>query len=519
MAHHGAAAASGARRNVALIHRVLPTNPAPNSPHHPCFSPSSTKSKHLLLLRLLLQLSMIQLREQVRVPQRYATLAEVLLDSPGNPRGVEVPVFVDEARIFVRAGDGGNGAISFRREKYVPRGGPDGGDGGRGGSVYVVADPTVSTLSDFRHRRHFRAKPGGNGRGQNRHGAKGEDLVIRVPPGTIVRSDGRVLADLTEPGQEVMVARGGRGGLGNSHFATPTRQAPRIAQRGEPGEERWLDLELKLIADVGIIGYPNVGKSTFLAAVTRATPKIGDYAFTTLTPNLGVAEVHHVDFVLADIPGLIEGAHRGVGLGHRFLRHVERTKVLIHIVDGTVEDPVEDFVRVNEEMRLFNPELLAKPQIVAFNKVDVGAARDRWERVKDEFARRGVEAYPVSAVSGQGLGEVVVRAAELLREAGREREAAELGHEIELLTPQPLAAAFTVEREPGGFRVHGRLVERAVAMTDLSNPEAVGFLHRTLTKMGVTTALQEAGIKPGDVVRFGKLEIPWWREEDPNLWL
>ncbi len=396
-------------------------------------------------------------------------------------------MFVDEARIYVRAGDGGNGAVSFRREKFVPRGGPDGGDGGRGGSVYVVADAMVSSLSEFRRRRHFRARPGGNGRGQNRHGAKGEDLIIKVPPGTVVRSDGQVLADLTEAGQEVMVARGGRGGLGNTHFATPTRQAPRIAQKGEPGEECWLELELKLIADVGIIGYPNVGKSTFLAAVTRATPKIGDYAFTTLTPNLGVAEVHHVDFVLADIPGLIEGAHRGVGLGHQFLRHVERTRVLIHIVDGTVEEPVEDFVRVNEELRLFNPELAGKPQVVAFNKVDVPSARDRWWSVKDEFARRGVEAYPVSAASGEGLTEVLVRAAELLKQAGREREATELGQEARLFTPQPLAGDFIVEREVGGYRVRGRLVERAVAMTDMGNDEATG---RAYIKKGLLDSRQ-----------------------------
>lgn len=426
-------------------------------------------------------------------------------------------MFLDEAKIHVRAGDGGNGAVSFRREKYVPLGGPDGGDGGRGGSVYLVADPSVNSLSDFRYRRHFKAGRGGHGRGQNKHGAKGEDLIIRVPPGTLVRSDGELVADLTEPGQQVMVARGGRGGLGNSHFATATRQAPRMAQKGEPGEERWLDLELKLISDVGIIGYPNVGKSTFLAAVTRATPRIADYAFTTLTPNLGVAEAQHLDFVLADIPGLIEGAHRGVGLGHQFLRHVERTRVLIHIVDGTGDDPVEDFERVNAELRLFKPGLAAKPQVVAFNKMDLAAARARWPRARDEFQARGVEAYPVAAATGEGLTEVLARVVEMLREAGREREAAELAQEVKLFTPRPLTADFTVEREEGGFRVRGRLVERAVAMTNIENDEAVAFLERTLAKMGVTTALREAGIRPGDVVRIGKVEMEWWKEEDPNL--
>lgn len=426
-------------------------------------------------------------------------------------------MFLDEARIFVKAGDGGNGVVSFRREKFVPFGGPDGGDGGRGGSVYLVADPSVNSLSEFRRRRHLKADRGGNGRGQNKHGAKGEDLVIKVPPGTIVRRDGQVLADLAEPGQEVMVARGGRGGLGNTHFATATRQAPRIAQKGEPGEECWLDLELRLIADIGLVGYPNVGKSTILAAVTRATPKIGDYAFTTLTPNLGVAEAHHVDFVLADIPGLIEGAHRGVGLGHQFLRHIDRTKVLIHVVDGTVDDPLEDFERVNEELRLFNPELANKPRIVAFNKMDVAAARERWEQVRDEFVTRGVSAVPVSAVTGEGLTELMSQAAEALKQAGREREAAELSEEVKLFSPCPLADDFTVEREADGFRVRGRLVERAAVMTDMENDEAVAFLRRTLTKMGVTTALQEKGIKRGDVVRLGKVEMLWWKEENPNI--
>lgn len=426
-------------------------------------------------------------------------------------------MFLDEVRIHVKAGDGGNGAVSFRREKFVPFGGPDGGDGGRGGSVYLVADPNVNSLAEFRFRRHFKAGRGGNGRGQNKHGAKGEDVFIKVPPGTVVRSEGELLADLAQPWQEVMVARGGRGGLGNSHFATPTRQAPRIAQKGEPGEERWLDLELKLIADVGIIGYPNVGKSTFLAAVTRASPKIADYAFTTLTPNLGVAEAHHVDFVLADIPGLIEGAHRGVGLGHEFLRHVERTRVLIHIVDGTADNPIEDFEQVNAELRLFNPELAEKPQIVAFNKMDVETAAQAWPQARKEFAARGVRAYPVSAATGEGLAEVLAEAAEVLKRVGRGVEAAELAQEVKLFQPHPLAADFAVEREPGGFRVRGRLVERAVAMTDLDNDEAVAFLQRTLTKMGVTTALLEAGVKPGDVVRFGKIEFEWWKEEDPNL--
>src|SRR3712207_791401 len=269
---------------------------------------------------------------------------------------------LDSARIFVKAGDGGNGALSFRREKFVPRGGPDGGDGGRGGSVFLRAEPGISTMLEFSHRRHFKAGRGGNGGGARKHGKKGEDLVIGVPPGTVVSSDEGLIADLRHAGDEFMVARGGRGGLGNVHFATSTNRTPRVAQKGEPGEERWLQLELKTIADVGLVGYPNAGKSSLLAALTAPRPKIGDYPFTTLTPNLGVAERDDFTFVLADIPGLIEGAHQGVGLGHQFLRHVERARVLLHVVDAAVSDPVTAYQSVREELELYNPALAAKPE-------------------------------------------------------------------------------------------------------------------------------------------------------------
>ncbi len=418
----------------------------------------------------------------------------------------------DEATISVKAGNGGNGAATFRREKFVPLGGPDGGDGGRGGSVFLVADPNLNTLLEFRHRRRFKAQPGGNGGRSRRHGAAGEDLYIRVPVGTIVMTpEGDVLADLREPGETVMVARGGRGGLGNTHFATPSNQAPRIAQKGEPGEERDLKLELRLIADVGLLGYPNVGKSTFLASVTRARPKIADYPFTTLTPNLGVASVgEEQSMVLADIPGLIEGAHQGAGLGHDFLRHVTRTLVLIHIVDGTSPDPVADFHAVNAELNQYDPDLLGKPQVVAVNKMDLPAARAAWKHVRQRFEALGLPVYPISAATGEGVAEVLRKAAELLAEARAAEAARPAPAAPELaLRPEPVGVGFTVVREGPAFRVVGPRVERAVAMTDLENPEALRYLQRTLSRLGVTAALEAAGVKPGDTVWFGQTELEW----------
>src|SRR5918997_1528260 len=313
---------------------------------------------------------------------------------------------LDTAFIHVKAGDGGNGASSFRREKFVPRGGPDGGDGGRGGSVYLRAETGVSTLLEFSHRRHFKAEPGGPGGGSKRHGKAGDDLYIAVPPGTVVKTqDGEVIADLSAAGQEVMVARGGRGGLGNVHFATATNRAPTVAQKGEPGEEGWISLELKTIADVGLVGYPNVGKSSLLAVLTAARPKIGDYPFTTLTPNLGVAERDDFTFVLADIPGLIEGAHRGVGLGHQFLRHVERARVLLHVVDATVSDPVPTYEAVREELELYNPALAAKPELVALNKIDRPDVRGKVPALLARFKRAWPElnVTAVSALTTQGV--------------------------------------------------------------------------------------------------------------------
>ncbi|MCL5074169.1 MAG: GTPase ObgE [Chloroflexi bacterium] len=411
----------------------------------------------------------------------------------------------DEAKIYVKAGDGGNGAISFRREKYVPFGGPDGGDGGQGGHVYLRADAHLNTLLEFQRRRHFKAQRGGHGSGQNKHGADGQDLIIPVPPGTVVRLEGEIIADLVEPGQQVLVARGGRGGRGNARFATSTNQAPRLAEKGEAGEERWLSLELKLIADVGIIGYPNVGKSTFLSAVSRARPRIADYPFTTLSPNLGVTVVDETCFVLADIPGLIEGAHRGVGLGHTFLRHIERTRVLIHILDGTSTDPLADLENVNQELRLFNPALLAKPQILVLNKVDLPLSRARWASLKPQLYAHGLPVFAISALTGEGVEEVLREVVKLLGECAGRMES----EEIKIFHPLRQEKEWRVEREGDGFRVKGPDVERLVAMTDMENDEAVALLQRRLARMGIMAALERAGVKPGDTVIIGRTEMTW----------
>ncbi|MBI4491696.1 MAG: GTPase ObgE [Chloroflexi bacterium] len=419
----------------------------------------------------------------------------------------EKEALLDEARIYVKGGDGGNGALSFRREKYVPFGGPDGGDGGPGGSVLLCADPGVATFREFQYRRHFKAERGGHGGGKNKHGKKGEDLVVKVPPGTLVRSDGELLADLTRAGECVVVAQRGRGGRGNAHFASPTNRAPRVAEKGEPSEERWLELELKSIADVGMVGYPNAGKSSLLAAITAARPKIGDYPFTTLAPNLGVARAAEVEFVVADIPGLIAGAHRGVGLGHRFLRHIQRAKVLLHVLDAASADPLGDYERVREELRLFDPALLDKPHLVAANKLDLPAAQARWPELRATFQRRGVPAVPVSAATGEGLDALLAELSRILASLPPEQAAPPPSVKVYRLEPEQVG--WTIEREDGAFRVRGRQVERAVAMTDLENAEALERLQRTLGRMGVFKALEEAGVEAGDTVRIGKAELEW----------
>lgn len=418
-------------------------------------------------------------------------------------------MFTDEAIIHVKAGDGGNGVVAFRREKYVPFGGPAGGDGGKGGDVVLYVDPGLNTLHRFTRKRRFRAGRGEHGRGKNQHGASGADMRVPVPPGTVVRDadTGWLLADLTESGQEVVVARGGRGGRGNARFATSTNQAPRIAENGEPGEERTLRLELKLLADVGLVGKPNAGKSTLLAAVTAARPKIAPYPFTTLQPHLGVVALdEHTDFVLADIPGLIEGASKGKGLGHEFLRHVERTRILLHLLDGSTEDPLGDFVAINAELAAFGHGLAEKPQLVAFNKMDLAEARARFSGVHEALRAQGYEVFPISGLTQEGVRDLLWRAAQRLVELPREPAYV---HEVPVFQLEDDERVFWVEREEDGWRVRGRRVERLAAMTPLELDEAVYRLHRVLEAMGVLDALRDAGVQPGDTVRAGEAELVW----------
>jgi len=425
-------------------------------------------------------------------------------------------MFLDSVKVFLRAGDGGAGAATFRREAHVPRGGPDGGDGGRGGSIHLRVDPGEPTLRDYQHKHHFRATAGGRGDRARRHGRAGEDLVLDVPPGTAVYDDatGALIADLVATGQSTMVARGGRGGLGNTHFATSTHQAPKHAQKGEPGEERWVRLELRLIADVGLVGLPNAGKSTLLAAVTAAQPKIADYPFTTLEPNLGVMDLGDDDRrpTIADVPGLIEGASSGAGLGHAFLRHVERTRVLVHVVDGSGRDPGWDFDVIREELRAHDPALLEKPLLVAFNKVDLPSAAEAWPAFRQARSRDGIEVVAISAATGDGIERFRNELARLLPSGD------ELG-----LPPEPAGVVVHridaapdrvfVSRDPdGAYRVAGRRIERLAAQTDFEIEESAERFQRDLERFGADAELRKAGIQPGETVRIGSVELEWEAE-------
>ena len=416
-------------------------------------------------------------------------------------------MFFDETKIHVKGGDGGAGVVTFRREKYVPLGGPSGGDGGRGGDVFLVANPRLNTLASFQKRREFIADSGGRGGSSNKTGKSGEALLVEVPPGTIVRDaeTQAVLADLTDPGQRVLVARGGRGGRGNERFKSSTNQAPRIAEKGAPAEERWLALELKLIADVGIVGVPNAGKSTFLSVVSAARPKIAPYPFTTLQPNLGVVFLHDREVVLADLPGLIEGAHAGVGLGHAFLRHVQRTRVLIHLLDGAGQDPLGDFVQINAELALFDPNLAEKPQLVALNKMDLPMAQERWPEVQKAVRSHGHEVFAISAIAQQGLQEVVGRASALLAELPPTPPLVE----VPVYQPDDEDDSFTISRESDGWRVSGRNIERAAAMTYWEYEEAVQRFQRILEALGIRAALEDAGAQVGHTVYIGDYELEW----------
>jgi len=415
-------------------------------------------------------------------------------------------MFIDFAEIYVKAGDGGNGAVSFRREKYVPAGGPDGGDGGDGGNVILKADKHLRSLADFRYRKHYKAERGQNGGSQKCTGRKGEDLVIKVPCGTIVKDKetGIIIADLVEDGQTAVVAKGGIGGKGNVHFATPTRQAPNFAKNGTPGEEKWIILELKLLADVGLIGYPNVGKSTLLSQVSSARPKIANYPFTTLTPNLGVVSMGIGEsFVMADIPGLIEGAHEGVGLGHDFLKHVERTRMLIHVVDVAAlegRNPVEDFHVINRELKEYNEALAQRPQVVAANKIDV-ADEKKVKGFTETMENLGYTVFPISAATGRGVRELINYVYEMLKTLP----------EPEVFVPEvpevvyraDIEEDFTIELENGIFVVDGPWISNLLRGINFDDRESLQYFQRALKRKGVIQALEEKGIKEGDTVRIG----------------
>lgn len=424
-------------------------------------------------------------------------------------------MFIDKARIFVKAGDGGNGAVSFHREKYIASGGPDGGDGGRGGSVVFVVDEGVRTLLDFRYKKQYKAEPGQNGGAGNCTGKSSDDLIIRVPAGTVIRSEetGHIMADLTKPGQKAVIAKGGRGGAGNQHFATPTRQAPNFAKSGEPGEEFWVLMELKLIADVGLVGFPNVGKSTILSMVSAARPKIANYHFTTLEPNLGVVSIDGgSDFVIADIPGLIEGAHEGIGLGHEFLRHVERTRLLVHVVDVSgVEgrDPLEDFEVINAELKQYNPVLAERPQIIAANKTDIPQSEENLGRFTAALEEKGYRVFPISAASGKGLRELMFAVAEKLKTIPD--TILTVPHEEETIYTAEEETPFEIRREDEYYVVEGKWVSHLVNSTNFSDHESLSYFQRSLRRKGVIDALEAAGINEGDTVKMYDIEFEYIR--------
>jgi GTP-binding protein len=418
-------------------------------------------------------------------------------------------MFIDEARIKVTSGKGGDGIVHFRREKFIPFGGPDGGDGGRGGDVTLEVKVTLNTLSAFQHKSNFKAQDGAKGGANNQTGRSAENMLIYVPPGTLVfdESNGELLGDLLEPGQQLVVCQGGRGGRGNSRFANSRNQAPRNAERGEPGQERNLRLELRLIADIGIVGVPNSGKSTFLAAVSNAQPKIAPYPFTTLEPNLGVAVLDEENsLVLADIPGLIEGAHMGIGLGDAFLRHIQRTRVLIHLLDGQAPDPLLDFAQINSELALFDPELTDKRQVVALNKIDLPEVQARWPKIEAELIRRGVtQPAAISGLTRINLKEVLYRALNLLTEAPPTVPA----KEIPIYRVDSDPRAFEINRDRRGWRVSGQAIERAAAMTYWEYDESIRRFQRILQTLGIETALRQAGVQEGDTVFIGDYELEW----------
>ncbi|MCK6538457.1 MAG: GTPase ObgE [Anaerolineales bacterium] len=419
-------------------------------------------------------------------------------------------MFIDQVEIHVRSGKGGDGMVHFRREKYVPRGGPDGGDGGKGGDVIFEVKSTLNTLSSFRQNQKFKAEEGARGGPSQMTGRNGKDLVIHVPPGTVIfdADTGSLIGDLTQPGQQLTVCKGGRGGRGNQHFATSRNQAPRTAEKGEPYEEKRLRLELKLIADIGLIGVPNAGKSTLLSALTNAKPKIAPYPFTTLEPNLGVAYIDDdTTVVLADIPGLIEGASHGAGLGHDFLRHVQRTRVLIHLLDGLSEDPLADYSQINTELSLFDPNLGKKPQIVALNKVDQPEVRERLVKIQKEFKKRKVEFISISALARTNTRDLLIKAHQTLQDAPIP-EVFEMPAPV--YKPKEDPREFEITREGAReWRIRGIAIERAAKMTYWEHDGSVRRFQRVLDALGIKDALRKAGVQDGDTVSIDEFELEW----------
>lgn len=427
-------------------------------------------------------------------------------------------MFADRAKIFIRSGKGGDGHVSFRRELYVPNGGPDGGDGGRGGDVIFEVDEGLNTLQDYRHRKKFAAKDGEPGGKRKCHGADADDIVLRVPEGTVIKEaeSGKVIADMSGENRRQIILKGGKGGLGNQHFATATMQIPKYAQPGQPAQELWVNLELKVIADVGLVGFPNVGKSTFLSRVTNARPKIANYHFTTLNPNLGVVDIPGAKgFVIADIPGLIEGASEGVGLGHEFLRHIERTKLIIHVVDaaGTEgRDPVEDIYKINAELAAYNPEIAARPQIIAANKIDAvyGEGEDPVERLKKEFEPKGMKVFPISGVTGEGIKELLYEVSALLDQMDDQP----VIFQQEYFPEEELIHAdlpYTVVKEDDMYVVEGPKIEKMLGYTNLDSEKGFQFFQKFLKDTGILDELEAAGIQEGDTVKMYGLQFDYYK--------
>ena len=421
-------------------------------------------------------------------------------------------MFTDYVKIIAKAGNGGNGAISFRREKYVAAGGPDGGDGGKGGDIYFEVDPDSNTLIDFRYNKKFKAENGKNGEGSHRYGKSGEDLYIKVPIGTKIRDakTNNVIADLSKTGQKELVLAGGRGGKGNSHFATSTRQAPRFAQDGEQGEEKELILELKLLADVGLIGFPNVGKSTFLSMTTSAKPKIADYHFTTLEPNLGVIKSEYGDsFVIADIPGIIEGASEGTGLGLQFLRHIERTRLLLHVIDvsgSEGRDPVDDFYKINTELKKYSEKLSKRKQIIVANKIDVMQDENLYNKLEKVAKDNKMDIFKISAATGDGINDLINYVSKILKTLPKEELIDIEDSKVYTLKDED---NYTIYKEDGKFVIKGEAVEKIMRRVNISDNESLYYFQKNLDKLGVNEKLKHMGIKDGDIVKINDYELEW----------